>query len=165
MRKHEEQPEYLRCAIDRIGAASVGSLILLELSREFSRLPVRLGAAFAGLFAGSPIPRTTAELFVRAGLPERTGIRWIRRVGLRGAKDLLRCARLALTWEEVRNPRSNLADIASRAGIGTERALYNTYRDYCGLSPRRAGQELRTSDFADRTVSAIRNRLLLRECP
>jgi hypothetical protein len=153
---HDEQPEYLRRAIDRIGAVSLAPLLLRELAPEFNQLPDQLGARCAGLFGGWGIPKTTSEFFAYSRVNERTGIRWMKRARLRGTEDLLRCARLVLTWEDVRDPASNLADVALRAGIGTERALYNAYRNYCGLPPRRAARDLPTAELAIRAASAMR---------
>lgn len=153
---HDEHPKYLRRAIDRMGLETAASLVLQELSPDFARLPAQLGAACVGLFGGVRIPETVSEFFARGDVTERTGNRWMGRARLRGAERLLGCARFVVTWDEIRDPESNLADVAERAGIGTERALYDAYRDYSGLPPRRAGRDLRTSEIVARAASAVR---------
>lgn len=157
LREHDEQPEYLRRAIDRMGVPSAAPLALQELAPTFRQIPTQLGAPCVSLFAGLSIPGTVAEFFARSGVRERTGNNWMNRAGLRGAECVLGCARLMLTWDEVRDPASNLADVAARAGIGTERALNNAYRAYSGLPTRRAGRELTTREFALRAATATRS--------
>jgi hypothetical protein len=153
----DDQAEHLRRAVDRMGTRSAASLLLQELAPEFRRLPMQLGAPCTGLFGGLSIPETVSELFALASVEVRTGNRWMNRAKLRGAERVLACARLMLTWDDVRDPASNLAHVAARAGIGSERALYNAYRDYSGLPPRRAARDLRTAELAARVASATRS--------
>jgi hypothetical protein len=153
---HDEQPEYLRRAVDRLGLANAASLVLQELAPDFGRLPSQFGAECAGLFGGMSIPKSVSELFVRGDVKARTGNRWMNRVRLRSAECVLGCARLVLTWDGVCDPASNLAELAERAGIGGERALSDAYHYYCGLPPRRAGQQLATAEFAHRAALATR---------
>lgn len=153
-REHDEQPQYLRAAIERMGTPSAASLVLRELAPNFGWLPSLLGSQFVGAFGGLPIPRTVPELFRRGGVKQRTGNRCMTRAHLRDAEHVLGCARLVRTWAEVCDPRSNLALVAERAGIGTERALSNAYHAYCGFSSREAARELTTREFAARAASA-----------
>lgn len=124
---HDEQPAYLRRAVDGLGVASTASLVLRDLAPEFRRIPTQLGAPCVGLFGGVPIPETVSDFFARSNVKDRTGNRWTHGAGLRGAEAVLGCARLALTWDDVCDPASNLAEVAERAGIGGERALFDAY--------------------------------------
>ena len=157
LRGHDEQPELLRAIVDQMGATTPASLVLRDLAPCFRRLPSVLGIQCVGLFGGQSIPATVPQFFSRAYLEQRTGNRWMRRVGLRDAEHLLGCARLMLTWNGVRDPAVNLELVAERAGIGTGRALTEAYHTYCGLPPRRAARELVTAAFAGLAASATRS--------
>jgi AraC-like DNA-binding protein len=156
LRGIDDQPELLRAELDQLGISSPAPQVLRELAPALLQLPAGLRATCIELFGGAKIPRSVQEFFERAGVEERTGSRWMNRVGIVSAERLLASARILRTWDDMHDGTLSLSYVAERAGFGTDRSLSAAYRMFCRVPPRRARRELTTGMFASRIAAGIR---------
>jgi hypothetical protein len=134
---------------------SVPALVLRGLAKRLARLRPELGERTAGLFAGAPIPATTAEFATSLGATEKQVWSWYRGQRMSSTNDFLHGAKVARAYDLARSGQP-VASAWERADFGSERAMRDQFHRFVDSPPTHACRSLLPQEMARALVVALR---------
>jgi AraC-like DNA-binding protein len=152
LRGFDDTPHKLRAFLEKIPADAMAETILAALREPIARLPLLLAQAITQLFHAPHLITSVGDLATLAAMRRRRLDRWLERVGIAPAHQLITVARLVRAYRYMQDGYL-LGEAAAKLGYSARRIMSDQMRVATGMLPSLLREGVSAQDLCTRLAA------------
>jgi hypothetical protein len=145
----------LECRLEAAAVGSAGAALLRRVAGRIRMVPPDLRLHLTAMFGGAPTQGPVSELAAAAVMPRRTVDRWVSRVGISSALDLMRGIGVAASFLPLSRVWP-LGDVdVETTGYASARSGNTAYHKFLNMTVRQAAKRLTAEEVGARIATKL----------